>query len=306
MNAGPASEDNTIVSMRVLDAVRSDGVTPGSAPGPAARGRSLGFVALALAAAAIAGSVVWYQQRQQAPTHDPIRYTPTRTATTLAPNAVVPVVVAAVPAASAASVASDALAGATPAAVATMSGSVVTPVQTAAVAAALAEDEPSVGDERKSSKSRKKKSKKDKAGSADREAKSRKGDALVATGNGDKTGKAAGGRGDDLAKTPAPTAAGKVAGANAAVDADAAVVAAIMARLDKGPTDRSAPMTARETATIADLVARCKEQPKDEAKACRKRICEGYWGRAEACPKSQAPKSSSSKKKKKKTAPDAA
>ncbi|MFD2450457.1 hypothetical protein [Ideonella paludis] len=57
-------------------------------------------------------------------------------------------------------------------------------------------------------------------------------------------------------------------------------------------------------------MSRCKSLGGSEAKACRQRLCEGYWGKAEACPKRLAPKSSAKtsaeaktpkRKKKKKT-----
>lgn len=40
--------------------------------------------------------------------------------------------------------------------------------------------------------------------------------------------------------------------------------------------------------TIADLVTRCKALPGAEAQRCLRRICDNYWGRAEACPRSAA------------------
>jgi hypothetical protein len=36
--------------------------------------------------------------------------------------------------------------------------------------------------------------------------------------------------------------------------------------------------------TIADLVQRCRQLGGDEATQCKKRICSGYWGKADACP----------------------
>ncbi|MBK1613887.1 hypothetical protein CKO44_10440 [Rubrivivax gelatinosus] len=41
--------------------------------------------------------------------------------------------------------------------------------------------------------------------------------------------------------------------------------------------------------TIADLVRRCRSLAGEEALRCRRRICENYWGRADACPRSLAP-----------------
>jgi hypothetical protein len=36
--------------------------------------------------------------------------------------------------------------------------------------------------------------------------------------------------------------------------------------------------------TIAGLVAECRLKPRAQADQCRRKICSGYWGKADACP----------------------
>jgi hypothetical protein len=80
-------------------------------------------------------------------------------------------------------------------------------------------------------------------------------------------------------------------------DPDADLVAAIMARLESPrpangrPTPRAANVSA---STIASLVRDCNAMADSvSALACRRRICDGYWGQAQACPKSMAPATTS-------------
>jgi hypothetical protein len=48
----------------------------------------------------------------------------------------------------------------------------------------------------------------------------------------------------------------------------------------------------RDDATIAELVKHCDaEADSIGALQCRRRICDGYWGKAQACPKRLAPTS---------------
>lgn len=81
-------------------------------------------------------------------------------------------------------------------------------------------------------------------------------------------------------------------------DPDAELVAAIMARLEspKAPTGGRAtpPAASDRSSTIASLVRDCNAMADTaSARACRQRICEGYWGKAQACPKSMAPAATS-------------
>lgn len=86
---------------------------------------------------------------------------------------------------------------------------------------------------------------------------------------------------------PAVATAKAAAAAPAAVastgDADVDLIAALVQHMDR---DASA---AKGDLTIADLVGRCKSLAGSEAQRCMRRICENYWGRAEACPRSAAP-----------------
>lgn len=90
--------------------------------------------------------------------------------------------------------------------------------------------------------------------------------------------------GKPTASAPAATAG------HPASDPDAELVAAIMARLESrgaaAPTGRAPD----RSNTIATLVRDCQALPEPaHALACRRRICDGYWGKAQACPKSLAP-----------------
>lgn len=64
--------------------------------------------------------------------------------------------------------------------------------------------------------------------------------------------------------------------APASEDRDVELMAALMSHV--GALPRS------EQATIAGLVANCRNKPRAEADQCRREICDGYWGKAEACP----------------------
>jgi hypothetical protein len=96
-----------------------------------------------------------------------------------------------------------------------------------------------------------------------------------------------------VVKPPAakPRVAAIARPSDAANDADVALLNALlrhMARDNAGET--ASPQT---QLTIAQLVHRCDastgRQDLAESVACKHRICEGYWGKAEACPKSLAP-----------------
>ncbi len=59
-------------------------------------------------------------------------------------------------------------------------------------------------------------------------------------------------------------------------DRDVELMAALMSHVGALPRN--------EQATIAGLVANCRTKPRAEADQCRRDICDGYWGKAEACP----------------------
>ena len=46
---------------------------------------------------------------------------------------------------------------------------------------------------------------------------------------------------------------------------------------------------AREDLSIAKLVTRCEAMQGSKAAECRRRICDGYWGKAQACPARRPP-----------------
>lgn len=63
-------------------------------------------------------------------------------------------------------------------------------------------------------------------------------------------------------------------------DADVEIMAALI-----GHMNESNAASGTADASIADLVRHCRSLPGEEAQACQRRICQGYWGRAEACPR---------------------
>jgi len=78
-------------------------------------------------------------------------------------------------------------------------------------------------------------------------------------------------------------------------DADVDLIAAVMRHADPvAPAAgvAAAPSVRASESSIAGLVARCKTLAGAEAKACRRRICDGYWGKADACPAKLAPQHS--------------
>lgn len=72
-------------------------------------------------------------------------------------------------------------------------------------------------------------------------------------------------------------------------DPDVELLSAIMKHLDDGVGKAAAP--ARSAQTIAELVKSCQNRDAIEALLCQRRICEGSWGKAQACPMHLAPKS---------------
>lgn len=74
-------------------------------------------------------------------------------------------------------------------------------------------------------------------------------------------------------------------------DPDVELLSAIMKHLNEGKGSATTAAPPRSAQTIAELVRSCKTQDSINALLCQRRICEGSWGKAEACPMSQAPKS---------------
>jgi hypothetical protein len=65
-------------------------------------------------------------------------------------------------------------------------------------------------------------------------------------------------------------------------DADVLLLSALLAHVSR--TDAKGALPEQDQLTIAQLVKRCDARATEEARECRRRICEGYWGKAEACP----------------------
>jgi hypothetical protein len=89
-------------------------------------------------------------------------------------------------------------------------------------------------------------------------------------------------------KTPAKTTVAARSSTRKA-DPDVELLSAIMKHLDDGAGKAAAP--ARSAQTIAELVKSCQSRDAIEALLCQRRICEGSWGKAQACPVHLAPKS---------------
>jgi hypothetical protein len=90
------------------------------------------------------------------------------------------------------------------------------------------------------------------------------------------------------------------AGGNAASvngrDSDVDLIAAMVAHLQgtgKAPPAAQATTTraakSERPVTIAKLVRDCKRLEGAAAVQCRRQICDGYWGKAQACPARLAP-----------------
>lgn len=74
-------------------------------------------------------------------------------------------------------------------------------------------------------------------------------------------------------------------------DADILLLSALLAHVSRDP--QGAPANSQAQQTIAQIVQRCEARGgKDTAETieCRRRICDGYWGKAQACPANLAPK----------------
>jgi ribosomal protein L40E len=71
------------------------------------------------------------------------------------------------------------------------------------------------------------------------------------------------------------------------------LLSALLAHVARGNAavgGSQAMLAEQDQTTIAQIVQRCEARGGEEARACRRRICEGYWGKAEACPAPAAPK----------------
>jgi hypothetical protein len=78
--------------------------------------------------------------------------------------------------------------------------------------------------------------------------------------------------------------------ASASADADVSLLAALIGHAEPGAVSGSGRQ--RDDATIAGLVQRCDaEADRIGVFECRRRICDGYWGKAQACPRRLAPAS---------------
>lgn len=91
--------------------------------------------------------------------------------------------------------------------------------------------------------------------------------------------------------TPAVARSAEPGAAAATKDADIVLLSALLAHVSRDA--QGAPKGSQAQLTIAQIVQRCearggKDTP--ETRECRRRICDGYWGKAQACPARLAPK----------------
>ena len=81
------------------------------------------------------------------------------------------------------------------------------------------------------------------------------------------------------------------ASGGAGKDPDIVLLSALLAHVSRDA--QGAPRARQADLTIAQVVQRCEARggtDSAEARDCRRRICEGYWGKAQACPARLAPK----------------
>jgi hypothetical protein len=93
------------------------------------------------------------------------------------------------------------------------------------------------------------------------------------------------------AAAPAVAHSAEPGAAAATKDADIVLLSALLAHVSRDA--QGAPMGSQAQLTIAQIVQRCEARGgKDtaETRECRRRICDGYWGKAQACPARLAPK----------------
>jgi hypothetical protein len=87
--------------------------------------------------------------------------------------------------------------------------------------------------------------------------------------------------GDPAARAVRPT---RSSGKGGADDPDVALVTALMEHSGAEGGARYGAAGVRSPETIAGLVQACNAKPGPEGLRCRREICRGYWGKAEACP----------------------
>lgn len=114
-----------------------------------------------------------------------------------------------------------------------------------------------------------------------------------------------------VAESPAQAAARTVSSSSTRQDSDVDLMAALLDHMAATEPTRAgqatpgvrkaaaaapSPVAARPT-TISGLVASCKQAgDKRAVTECRKRICKGYWGKADACPARLAPQAAARKR----------
>lgn len=66
-------------------------------------------------------------------------------------------------------------------------------------------------------------------------------------------------------------------------DPDVDLLAALMVNVGQPPNAKDAARANLDDTSIAKLVKRCESLNGHEAVQCQRRICDGYWGKAQAC-----------------------
>lgn len=88
-----------------------------------------------------------------------------------------------------------------------------------------------------------------------------------------------------------PSGVGESSTISASKDADILLLSALLAHVSRDAQGASTATQAQQT--IAQIVQRCETRGgkgNAESIECRRRICDGYWGKAQACPANLAPK----------------
>jgi hypothetical protein len=88
------------------------------------------------------------------------------------------------------------------------------------------------------------------------------------------------------AAAPAPAARSTATAATTrGKDADVDLLAALVAHVASSNNAQARqPLAQQDQLTIAGIVRRCDTLGGQEARDCRRKICDGYWGKADACP----------------------
>lgn len=71
-------------------------------------------------------------------------------------------------------------------------------------------------------------------------------------------------------------------------DADIVLLSALLAHVSR--EGQAGTLASNDQMTIAQIVQRCEARGGEDSRECRRRICDGYWGKAQACPARLAPK----------------